>query len=68
MTAVARCADRKVPRLVAQRLRREFPAKTMSTPVANTSIEVLTTAALELQVGASLSSGTWNVSHVQDAR
>ena len=68
MTAVARCADRKVPRLVAQRLRRVFPAKTMSTAVANTSIELLTTAVLELQAGASLSSGTWKLSHVQDAR
>jgi hypothetical protein len=40
----------------------------MSTAVANTSIELLTTAVRELQAGASLSSGTWNVSHVQDAR
>jgi hypothetical protein len=68
MTAVGPVRGRKVPRLMAQRLRREFPAKTMSTAVANTSIELLTTAVLKLQAGASLSSGTWNLSHVQDAR
>jgi hypothetical protein len=40
----------------------------MSAAVANTSIKFLTKEVPELQPDAPLSSGTENLSHVQDAR
>ena len=66
MTAVARCA-RCPTRGTAFAVR--VSGQTMSTAVANTSIDVTDDGGLQnVQGGASLSSGTGNLRHVQDAR